>query len=244
MTFAIVLALVLWVSGPADSLKPPGHPPVKKVWAEMVGQWRVSGQPKRGSSAGAWTTSGKRQWDIGVDGEPVKSKRLRLTLATGPKAGVIEFQADQTSGEFKTMKFLSPKGDERQFERLLQESSDRFVYLSTDSKGVNEERWTFQQRSRDRWLVLLEGRKTKTGEWSRIVEIGLTRDGTSIALGDGQPKCIVTGGQGTISVNVGGKSYFVCCSGCREALLDDPQAFIGALKPSRMQPIQPEAVNP
>ena len=76
------------------------------------------------------------------------------------------------------------------------------------------------------------------------MEIGLTRDGTSIALGDGQPKCIVTGGQGTISVNVGGKSYFVCCSGCREALLDDPQAFIGALKPSRVQPIQPEAVNP
>lgn len=51
MTFAILVALVLWVSVPADSLKPPGHPPVKKVWAEMVGQWRVSGQPKRGSSA-------------------------------------------------------------------------------------------------------------------------------------------------------------------------------------------------
>ena len=40
------------------------------------------------------------------------------------------------------------------------------------------------------------------------------------AVGSTAPECIVTGGKGTIPVGFGGKTYYVCCSGCKE-LFDD-----------------------
>jgi YHS domain-containing protein len=38
-----------------------------------------------------------------------------------------------------------------------------------------------------------------------------------------------------MEVTIAGKSYFVCCSGCRDALLEDPEAFIGGMKKSDSQ---------
>ena len=39
-------------------------------------------------------------------------------------------------------------------------------------------------------------------------------------------ECIVSGGKGTIPVSYNGKTYYVCCSGCRDAFKDDPEKFI------------------
>ena len=38
----------------------------------------------------------------------------------------------------------------------------------------------------------------------------------AFAVGDSYPACLVTGGRGTIEVKHEGKSYWVCCSGCKE----------------------------
>ena len=40
------------------------------------------------------------------------------------------------------------------------------------------------------------------------------------------PKDIVSGGTGTIKVMYKGMTYFVCCTGCRDAFLDDPEKYI------------------
>jgi hypothetical protein len=128
------------------------------------------------------------------------------------------------------MIFTPGQGKERAFGRVFEESAGRIVFESVGTVGLNDERWTFQQRSRDRWVILVEGRKNRDSDWSRTVEMGMTREGTTIAIGDGQKKCIVTGGEGDMEVTIAGKSYFVCCSGCRDALLEDPAAFIPAMK--------------
>jgi hypothetical protein len=43
---------------------------------------------------------------------------------------------------------------------------------------------------------------------------------------------VVTGGLGDIEVTVNGKTVFVCCSGCKEALLDDPDSFLKPATPA------------
>ena len=149
--------------------------------------------------------------------------------------GTVQFLPDSKSGEFSRMIFTPGQGKERTFGRVFDGATGRIVFETAAEVGLNDERWTFDQRSRDRWVILIEGRKNRATDWSRIVEMGMTREGTTIAIGDGQKKCIVTGGQGDMEVTIAGKSYFVCCSGCRDALLEDPEAFIGGMKKSDSQ---------
>ena len=56
--------------------------------------------------------------------------------------------------------------------------------------------------------------------------IGYTRSGTRLATANIGPLCIVTEGKGTSKVSYKGKTYWVCCSGCRDAFLDDPEGVL------------------
>ncbi len=62
--------------------------------------------------------------------------------------------------------------------------------------------------------------------FSRLAEVSATRVGGDFAAGAAGPECIVTGGAGTIQVEYKGKTYFVCCTGCKEAFNDDPEKII------------------
>ncbi len=247
LTFSILTGFALSIFGQVADLNA-SNSASKKVWAEMVGQWRVSGQPKRGSSSGAWTTQSRIFWSekSEVRGPDDRSNHRTLiwNLTSGPKSGTLKFVPDSISGEFSRMTFKPVQGDERIFSRSSTGITDHMVFESPASGKFDAERWSFQQRSRDRWVILVESRKNQSSNWSRIVEMGMTRDGTTIAIGDGQKKCVVTGGQGDMEVKISGKSYFVCCSGCRDALLEDPEAFIKGLNQSETKQIPSQAVNP
>ena len=79
-----------------------------------------------------------------------------------------------------------------------------------------------------RTLVLHEQRTGKS-IYRRVAEVGYTRAGTSLAVeGAGEIECIVTGGKGTMPVTYEGKTYYVCCSGCKQAFDDDPAGIIAA----------------
>ncbi len=45
-------------------------------------------------------------------------------------------------------------------------------------------------------------------------------------MGDSYPVCIVTEGRGTIPVTYGGKTYYVCCSGCKDLFEEEPEAIL------------------
>lgn len=81
-------------------------------------------------------------------------------------------------------------------------------------------------------LVLHEKLRAKQSFYSRIAEVGYTRQGTSLAIeGTGEPECVVTGGKGTMKkVSYKGKTYYVCCTGCCQAFDDDPVGVIAQYK--------------
>ena len=79
----------------------------------------------------------------------------------------------------------------------------------------------------DRMLLLAETKPAGQTSFSRVAEVGYTRKGGSFAAAaDAGPKCILTGGRGTITVEYKGKTYYVCCTGCKQAFLDDPEGVI------------------
>jgi hypothetical protein len=76
-------------------------------------------------------------------------------------------------------------------------------------------------------MLILYEKQTGQGAYSRLAEIGSTRKGSSFARNAaGGRECLVTGGLGTIAVTHEGKTYYVCCTGCRDLFLEDPAGVL------------------
>jgi hypothetical protein len=64
--------------------------------------------------------------------------------------------------------------------------------------------------------------------FSKRLEVGYTREGVTFGVDAGgkKPECVVTGGLGTMAVTYMGTTYYVCCSGCRDAFNENPAKVI------------------
>ena len=226
---ATLLTFAMAVGQDADT--PPGRLADQEALAPIaaiVGDWRGTGQVRRGSTAGAWRESSLWSWDLSrdeaslvikvEDGRFLKSGRLRPDPET---PGAFRFETildDDSAGHF------AGRPDDRG--RLVLEATD-----ATDAEGVA--RITLTPLHETRLLVLYESRRPGTSLFIRLGEVGYTREGVAFASGDGQPVCIVTGGRGTIPVSHEGKTYYVCCSGCRDLFEEDPEAIIADAEAER-----------
>jgi hypothetical protein len=43
-------------------------------------------------------------------------------------------------------------------------------------------------------------------------------------------ECVVSGGLGTMPVSYKGETFYVCCSGCKDAFVENPEKFIKEFK--------------
>ncbi|HEX5499412.1 MAG TPA: hypothetical protein VFX03_09305 [Thermomicrobiales bacterium] len=189
-----------------------------------VGGWRGVGQLRRGSNQGAWTEQADWAWKF--DGaraalafdSPRGKYYLSGELSPGEKPGVFELSALRTDGKTRD-RFAGRLDDKRQLvlvakrdEPPAADSPDR-ISLRTVADG-------------DRLLVLYERRLAGGDRFTRLSEVGYTRQGSSFAKGSSLPECVVTGGLGTIEVTHQGKTYLVCCTGCRDLFKDDPEGVL------------------
>ena len=74
--------------------------------------------------------------------------------------------------------------------------------------------------------AVFEKKRAGRSSFAKVYEVGATRKGVAFAAGDATPECIVSGGKGTMTVTFKGQTYYVCCSGCREAFQDNPEKYI------------------
>ena len=62
-----------------------------------------------------------------------------------------------------------------------------------------------------------------------MIEVGLTKEGESLAAGSTsteRPKCIVTGGAATMTLSYQGRTFPICCTGCRDEFNENPEKYI------------------
>jgi YHS domain-containing protein len=189
----------------------------------LIGGWRGVGMPRRGSRRGAWIETAEWVWDFGKHGVAIKyvvknGKQLqsaRLTYDPKAKQYALTAQfADKTTRTYKG--------------RLKEK---KLLLVSAPDKDGAAFRITVTRLNEKRTLVLHERKAGKRSQFFRIAEVGYTRQGTSLAVeGGGEIECVVTGGKGTIRVTYKGKTYYVCCSGCRDAFNDDPEGILAAYR--------------
>ena len=146
---------------------------------------------------------------------------------------------------------FEPSGERREFVGEFTEQPQDVV--GDDGRGLQRtfeirfeqtspksgERWrlVMNQQENNRFLVELEKRRGQ-GRFRRFDTFSNQRKGTNFAIveeGYGEKTCIISGGLGTIPVSHAGRTYYVCCSGCKAAFEDDPEAWIAAAKARVME---------
>lgn len=66
--------------------------------------------------------------------------------------------------------------------------------------------------------------------FTKVYQVAGSKEGESLAKSDKKNECIVTGGLGTMTVSYMGETFYVCCTGCRDAFNEEPAKFVKAYK--------------
>ena len=188
---------------------------------DYVGTWKGAGQVRRGSTQGAWIEESEWVWQFDKQGAAIVQKSVK-----GKFVRQLELRAAQQQGAFvATVK--TPQGVELQFAGKLDESG-RLVLVNKDPQNQVMGRISIRiVAAGKRMIVMYE--KLLTGTlYTRLGELGSTRKGSMFGGGATMIECIVSGGKGTIPVTFNGKTYYVCCSGCRDYFNDNAAEVVAA----------------
>ncbi len=218
-TFLILSTLGLAaIAGPADEVPAPFRP-----FEHMIGGWKGSAVPASNPRKG-WAESHGWAWKF-EKGKPVglsvtfEGGKTLTKAAIGYDASAQKYQLTGTDPQGKSVPYLgsfSNDGKTLTFDRVdaTPEGKERIVIRPNSNKI----RYTFQ----------LDRQEPGAPQYKSVVTIGLTKEGESFAAGSGGadlPKCIMTGGAAGMSVSYQGKSYPICCTGCRDEFNDNPAKY-------------------
>jgi hypothetical protein len=222
---AVLSLVVLLVAAGADAPKAIDADVKALASAQaFVGQWRGVGQPKRGSNQGAWTEESEWVWRF-ADGRA----ELVDQLSRDKYFNQLRLQAGEKRGEFVLLAMPAGDGNEKVAARRFAGArvEDGLVFTAVEPLHGEPARISLRLvAGGDRMLVLYE-KRTGGDAYARLAEVGSTRKGSSFAKATASgPECVVTGGLGTIAVEHNGKTYHVCCTGCRDLFRDDPEGVL------------------
>lgn len=211
----------------------------------LVGKWRgitrksVAGA--KGIEEPAW------RWDFSDPKQPALAfesnsspflKNGKLTWL--PKEREFRLVAETKNGVTKTYrgKYTKPiedvPGDGKVLERTY---TLKFTQIEP-SPGGREPNYEieFDQHANNRYLMIV---RNKAGDSVREEDrVANQREGTSFAakLDDyGDKTCVVSQGLGTTTVSHDGKTYYVCCSGCKKAFEAEPEKWIASFEDWKRQ---------
>ncbi|WP_437229612.1 hypothetical protein SH661x_001534 [Planctomicrobium sp. SH661] len=154
-------------------------------------------------------------------------REARLTYLTD--RGLFQMQAIDPEGKTRILEgnFSGPV-EEFQGEDQKMHVKYKLELTQVEPAEVRDQ-WQiiFNQQENNRYLQ--EMAKKRGSTYLRFDTVATQRQGTSFAKSDagyGEKECVISGGLGTIQLTHQGKSYWVCCTGCKAAFEEDPESWI------------------
>jgi YHS domain len=185
---------------------------------DFVGVWKGNSTSERDKTA-IWKESMNWSWRFkGIDSLLILDAKDSHFLKSGELRYLTDkkiYQLTLVDKDDKSLKFQGTvKKGYLTLERVDQNTKEKQVLKWNTASAGDRLVATFSVMPQNRTVL------------NQVWQIGMTREGVTLAAGKKRPECIVTGGLGTITVNYKGATYYVCCSGCRDAFNDDPQKYI------------------
>jgi YHS domain-containing protein len=223
MTAILFLALLAPVADPVPKSPREAFQPLNP----LIGAWKGTGQPdgtREERQKGFWSESIDWCWQFkGDDAWLVvafeKGKHYRRGELRYLPGGIYQLTLQTSTGQSLVYTGTLTTGKQQQPILTLER---------TDDPGGRVERFVLTLLHSNRHLYRLDSRSKSATSFSRQFQVGATKEGVPFASVPAGPECIVSGGKGTIAVSHGGKTYYVCCSGCRDAFNENPEPFIQA----------------
>ncbi len=201
----------------------------------LLGQWR--GTTRREFESFKAVDSHEWVWDLRTDpAQPAlilnsdKSPYLRkgrLTWDTQQQ----KFLLTAVDGEGKERSFAGEFTDPPHEITGSDDKLHRVYRLELNENSAEaQEAWqiAFVQQENNRYLLEVARRRGKAA-YARWDTVSTQREGTSFALSDtdyAEKTCIISEGLGTTEIVFKGRSYWVCCSGCKAAFDEEPEKWI------------------
>jgi YHS domain-containing protein len=210
--------LAVAVAGPADEV-----PTAFLPFEHMVGGWKGTAAPTVNKVKG-WQESHGWAWKFDK-GRPIG---MSLTLE-GDKAiakGLLTFDA---SAKKYHLDGTDPAGKPIRYVGSLSADGKTLTLDRVGPPAEGKDRLVVRPNSnRIRYTLQIDRQEPGAPQFKNVISVGLTKEGESFAAGGGGadlPKCIMTGGASTMTVSYQGKTYPVCCSGCRDEFNDNPEKY-------------------
>jgi YHS domain-containing protein len=189
----------------------------------LIGPWLGTGTPsgtKEEKQKGFWSEKMEWSWkfkdkDAWFAVEFEKSKNYT--------SGELRYDADKDN---YVLKLKTVNKDEITFVGTV-ETRDKTKILTLEREDGKDTQRLVVKFLHDDFIryhfeVKPDGKNLFAKKW----DVGAKRDGVPFVGGDGKPECIVSGGTGTIAVSFMGKTYYVCCSGCRDEFNAAPAKYV------------------
>jgi YHS domain-containing protein len=194
-----------------------------QAFNHLIGDWKGTGNPegtREEKNRGLWTESQSWVWQFKGD-----KVWLKVTFAKSKNfsGGELRYLPDKNQYQ---LTLRTPAKETLTFTGKL--AKRRLILERTDPKTHEGQRLAFTFLHPNRFLYAYETKPKGGALFTRLYRVGATKKGVKFAEADNQPECVVSGGLGRYKVTYQGKTYYVCCSGCREEFNDNPAKYVKA----------------
>ncbi len=211
-------ALCLSLAFAADP-KPDAKEPFKPL-APLIGGWKCSGKADDKDRT-FWGERAEWAWKFKGD-----DAWLTVAFEKGRHFTGGELRHDAKAKQF-TLSLTTTDKTEQAFTGTLGEGKQKEPILTLErTDGDTVHQLTLTMLHTNRTLTTMASRPKAVESFTRLYLIGATKEGEPFADVAKGNECIVSGGTGTMTVTHNGKTYYVCCSGCRDEFKADPEKYI------------------
>lgn len=218
----IAMLVLFWSSASAEEDARKAMKPLNL----LIGSWKGAGilQDEKKSN---WQEVVKFEW---------KFKDKEAWIAIDIENGKLFRKGEIRTGSENRLVCILETADKKKLEYTgaLKEKQLTFERKLTNEKLI--ERVVFSLLHDNRIVYRTETKPESGTIYTRRAQVGLTKEGVDfVDKGVSERECVVSGGLGTIAVSYKGKTYYVCCSGCRDEFNAEPAKYLKEFEEKRKQ---------
>jgi len=199
--------------------EPPDARSALQALNDFIGDWKGSGAPETPQSRETWQEAVSWAWRFQGD-----KAWLTMKVQDGKhlKSGELRYLPDKKRYQFTA---IDANNKKRVYEGEVKNDYLILEYIDPSSKET--QRLTMNSAGDGvRFVYRHAHRPAGRTVFTKDYQVAFNKEGESLAATEKKVECPVSGGLGKIPVSFKGVTYYVCCSGCRDAFNENPEKYV------------------
>jgi len=216
LTGALLSALVILApSAPAADEKKVDFREKLQPFNDFIGQWKGDGKEKGKTFSEdiewGWKFKGDEAWLI-----------MKVKGGKYFKSGELRYIPDKKNYEMTVVDINDKKLV------FTGEMKKNYLTMEREDKEAKETQQIVMFNAGDGVFLNYQFKKKASGRpaFTPVFEVKAKREGADFGPNAKKNECVVSGGLGTGTVTYKGMTYYICCSGCRDAFAENPEKYV------------------